>query len=295
MVDASPPLLSSMPVHSVDGLRLHTETVHAGDELHVLFAHGFGQTRQSWSAAQKRLAQLGFSSTSYDARGHGESDYNPNHSVYSHEQFIDDIVAVTRNLNTKPLLVGASMGGLIGVASQSRHQLFSGLILVDVTPRWESAGMHRILQFMRAHPDGFESYEHAADEIARYLPHRTERKSADQLKPLLKPNSHGRLQWHWDPRMLGEFAENTEHLQEQISEAARQIRVPTLLISGGRSDLVSQQTVQHFLECVPHAQHVQIAQATHMVAGDENDQFTHTILNFIGAHYPHSSRQAVAV
>ena len=54
-----------------------------------------------------------------------------------------------------------------------------------------------------------------------------------------------------------------------------------LLVSGGRSDLVTDHTVEHFLDLAPHARHVRLADATHMVAGDDNDAFTGTLLSFL--------------
>ena len=59
------------------------------------------------------------------------------------------------------------------------------------------------------------------------------------------------------------------------------MRCPLLLISGGRSDLVSERTVADFLELAPHARHVQLADATHMLAGDDNDRFTATVLEYL--------------
>lgn len=287
-MDSSLPSLERLSLPRDDGRLLAAERI-LGGEPHVLLAHGFGQTRQSWSATQHALAKLGLGSTVFDARGHGESDRNPEDSRYQHEQLIDDVRRVSAacpSEKARPVLVGASMGGLCGLVAQSRRPLFSALVLVDVTPRWEDEGLRRILDFMRAHPQGFESFEHAADEIALYLPHRRERKTPQQLRPLLRQGEDGRLRWHWDPRLLSEFAENSSHLQDEIGEAARAIRVPTLLISGGRSDLVSQQTVQHFLDCVPHARHVQLPQATHMLAGDDNQAFTRAVAEFLGEYFP---------
>ena len=86
--------------------------------------------------------------------------------------------------------------------------------------------------------------------------------------------------------MLGEFVAGSEHLQEAISEAAAGIEIPVLLISGGRSDLVSEDTVGHFLELVPQARHVQLPDATHMLAGDDNDAFIDTLLLFLSAQFP---------
>ncbi len=265
---------------SDDGVALIGEEVIAGvDGPSVLFAHGFGQTRQSWSGAQSALAREGFGSIAWDMRGHGESGRNPEALHYRAEQFAEDVHLLSKQFKQKPLLVGASMGGLTGMMAQSQYAAFCALVLVDVTPRWEIAGVARIMAFMNAFPYGFDSYEHAADVIASYLPHRRERKSSQQLQFLLREQD-GRLIWHWDRRMLSEFVEHSEHLQDDIREAARQIKVPTLLISGGKSDIVSEHTVADFLELVPHALHHHLPHATHMVAGDDNDAFNDTLLNF---------------
>lgn len=267
-------------VVAADGLALATSRA-AGRGPGLLLAHGFGQTRQAWSSTQQRLAQAGRASLAWDARGHGQSGRNPAARAYAGEQFVDDVVSVAAALGPRPVLVGASMGGLTGLMAQARDRLFSALVLVDITPRWEASGVERILGFMTAHPDGFESYEHAAEEIAAYLPHRRQRKSPAQLAHLLVRRDDGRLGWHWDPRLLAEFIPSTEHLQDDIEAATRALDVPVLLVSGGRSDLVSDQTVAHFLELAPHARHVRLPEATHMVAGDDNDAFTDTLLEFM--------------
>jgi len=262
-----------------DAVELAGEEILAEEAASVLFAHGFGQTRQSWAGAQLALAREGIGSIAWDMRGHGESGRNPESQHYQAGQFADDVYLLSKQFKNKPLLVGASMGGLTGMMAQARHDAFSALVLVDVTPRWEIAGVARIMAFMNAFPFGFDSYEHAADVIASYLPHRRERKSSKQLQFLLREQD-GRLMWHWDRRMLGEFVEHSEHLQDDIREAARQITIPTLLISGGKSDIVSEHTVADFLELVPHALHHHLPDATHMVAGDDNDAFNDTLLNF---------------
>ncbi|WP_245593776.1 alpha/beta fold hydrolase [Arenimonas malthae] len=275
---APPPL--PLQLQADDGLRLAAARM-PGRGPGLLLAHGFGQTRQAWSATQQRLAEAGHASLAWDVRGHGQSGRNPAHQPYAGEQFVSDVGTVARALGPAPILVGASMGGLTGLMAQARDRVFSALVLVDITPRWEAAGVERILGFMTAHPDGFESFEHAAAEIAAYLPHRRERKTPGQLAHLLQPRDDGRLGWHWDPRLLSEFIPGTEALQAPIEQACRELDVPVLLVSGGRSDLVTDHTVGHFLELAPHARHVQLPHATHMVAGDDNDAFTDTLLQFL--------------
>lgn len=267
-----------------------------GARTSVLFAHGFGQTRQAWTRTMLALGSAGIGSAAWDLRGHGQSGRNAPGEAYAVEQFIEDALAVRATFDVPPVLVGASMGGLVGLAAQSRGAGFAGLVLVDVTPRWEMAGMQRILAFMGAHPDGFDDHEHAAREIAAYLPHRREKKTPSDLAHLLVRGDDGRLRWHWDARLLQDLADSAKH-QDELSDAARRIDIPVLLVSGGRSDLVSQDTVAHFLELVPHARHVQLPQATHMVAGDDNDAFTRVVVDFISPRpvrdpFPESLRGA---
>ena len=262
------------------GVRLQA-CVADGVSPGLLLAHGFGQTSQAWLGTQRRLAESGRASLAWDLRGHGQSGRNPADQPYRGEQFVDDVVLAAAALGAAPVLVGASMGGLTGLMAQARHRVFSALVLVDITPRWEAAGVERILGFMNAHPDGFESFEHAAEQIAAYLPHRREKKSPAQLAHLLVKRADGRLGWHWDPRLLTEFIPDTDDLQHAIEDACRALDVPVLLVSGGRSDLVTDRTVEHFLELAPHARHVQLPQATHMVAGDDNSAFTDTLLSFL--------------
>jgi len=268
---------------AADGVTLAIEQFGEEYDRTIVFAHGFGQTRHAWDATAAALARAGWHAIAADARGHGDSGRRAD-ADYHYDQLIDDLARLARTAPHPPVLVGASMGGLVGLAAEARHApLFRALVLVDITPRWEPAGVARILDFMRAHPDGFASYDEAADEIARYLPHRAERKSEAGLRQSLVTGDDGRLRWHWDPRMLGFVARDAEKLQHDLLAAAQTIRIPTLLISGARSDVVSDATIAEFLAHVPHARHVRLADATHMVAGDANDAFAQAVLEFAGS------------
>jgi pimeloyl-ACP methyl ester carboxylesterase len=282
-MDNSSPPASDTHLPTDDGLTLAYDAVAAGaDKPAVLLAHGFGQTRQSWSATQRRLAAAGHSSLAYDIRGHGGSDRNPADRPYGTPQFVADLHRAADELPPAAVLVGASMGGLTGLLAQAQRPRFAALVLVDVTPHWEDSGAERIQRFMGAHPDGFADFEHAADAIAAYLPHRRERKRPEQLRNLLHARD-GRLHWHWDPRLLVDFKLVGDALQAEVADAAKRIDIPVLLISGGRSDLVSDRTVADFLARVPHARHERLPEATHMVAGDDNDAFSDVLLRYLGA------------
>ncbi len=282
----------------VADLDLVVQTRNPAGSSCLLFAHGFGQTRGAWTGAASALASAGCRCVTYDARGHGESDRVPG-GDYHMDQFADDMLRVAAAQPQPPVLVGASMGGLLGmvIAGEVRPAPFRALVMVDITPRWETAGVERILGFMQAHPDGFADYAEAAEQIAAYLPQRRERKSEQQLRPLLREGRDGRLRWHWDPALLaGGVAGESERYQPRLLAAAAKIELPVLLLSGARSDVVSRANVDEFLRLVPQAQHIELPQATHMLAGDANDAFTREVIDYVqGLDSPAMPRPTGAV
>lgn len=281
MVNDSHPSIAHSRFHAAD-LDLAVEVRHPDGFPGLLFAHGFGQTRHAWTGAATALADSGCRCVTFDSRGHGESDRAV--AGYHMDQFADDLRLLAAAQPQPPILVGASMGGLLGMvlAGEIHPAPFRALVLVDITPRWETAGVERILAFMQAHPDGFDNYADAAEQIAAYLPQRRERKSEEHLRPLMREGADGRLRWHWDPALLaGDLVQETARYQPRLQAAAMKIDVPVLLLSGARSDVVSRATVDEFLQLVPHAEHVELPDATHMVAGDANDAFTREVVRFV--------------
>lgn len=269
------------------GLRLAASVGGPVEGQPVVLLHGGGQTRHAWRHAAADLARTGRRVISLDLRGHGDSDWSPE-ADYSFDGFAADLRTVLDTLDEPPALVGASLGGLTAllVAGEEPRVELRALVLVDVVPRLEREGVMQIVRFMLAHADGFASLDEAADAVAAYLPHRPRPESSGGLAKNLRAGDDGRLRWHWDPRLLHDLADSAKH-QDELAEAARGIDVPVLLVSGGRSDLVSKETVAHFLDLVPHAEHVHLPEATHMVAGDDNDAFTRAVIEFLSPR-PHA-------
>ena len=283
MVTVAARIAPSRPTRlaTLDGIGLALEEFGDIEAPAVVFAHGFGQTRGAWRGTAEAVARAGWRAITYDARGHGDSARRDD-GDYRVDQFVDDLRCVCAHAGPAPVVVGASMGGLVGIVVASTVPApCRALVLVDITPRWEAAGVARIVDFMRAHPHGFADLDEAATAISAYLPHRGERKSPERLRSLLVAGADGRLRWHWDPRMLEPIAQDGERHQGGLFEAARRLRVPTLLVSGAESDVVSTATIGEFLELVPHARHVTVPRATHMVAGDANDAFLQHVDAFL--------------
>ena len=200
------------------------------------------------------------------------------------------MTAVASCFRNPPILIGASLGGLsslfaLGEAQrQDRPPLASGLVLVDIATRMEIRGAERILAFMRNHRDGFLSLEEAADAISAYNPHRPRPPGLEGLKKNLRLQEDGRYLWHWDPAFLeGRMTPASVGDLGNLDAAARGLSIPTLLVRGRMSDLLSEQGAQDFLEQVPHAHFVDVSGAGHMVAGDRNDLFSEAVLSFLRA------------
>lgn len=245
----------------------------------MVFLHGGGQTRHSWGSAIAMLGDVGFRALALDLRGHGDSDWAPD-GRYDLDALADDLRDVIATLPDRPALIGASLGGLTSllVAGEDAGAA-RALVLVDVVPQIETAGAAEIRDFMSGNPGGFATVEEAADAVAGYLPHRKRRSGNAGLMKNLRLREDGRYHWHWDPRLIqGRMPIDRA---DRLEEAARRVTVPTLLIRGGMSRVVSMEGVAAFRRLIPKAEFVNIPEADHMVAGDANDAFNAPLLAFL--------------
>ena len=255
-----------------------------GDPTHnpILFMHGGGQTRHAWGGAAAVIANRGWYAISIDHRGHGDSGWSPS-SSYELDDFVADFFCILEQISRPTVVCGASLGGRTALMAlgEGNQNLTSALILVDIAPMTEPEGVARIQQFMRANLDGFECLEQAADAVAAYRKHRSRPKDISGLKKNLRLKDDGRWYWHWDPKYL-ERKDRSDPLDvERVRVATPNITVPTLLIRGGSSDVVSSEGVKDFLYLLPSAQFIDVADAGHMVAGDKNDIFTDAVECFL--------------
>jgi pimeloyl-ACP methyl ester carboxylesterase len=270
----------SIDVVSLEGVHLRGEVRGTGSGQLVMLLHGGGQTRHAWSATATRLLGEGYDVGTYDARGHGDSDWSPTQD-YALATHAADLQAVLRALGRSAAMVGASMGGISSLITASEApELVHALVLVDIVPSFAPEGVARVRTFMTAHPDGFASLEEAAAAVRAYNPHRPPPKTADGLMRSLRERN-GRLHWHWDPAVVG--AAPDPALSDMLSQrlAALPHTLPLLLISGAQSDVVDPQATEEFRRQAPHAEVVAVAHAGHMVAGDRNDAFGDAISDFL--------------
>jgi pimeloyl-ACP methyl ester carboxylesterase len=130
--------------------------------------------------------------------------------------------------------------------------------------------------------DGFDSLEDAAKAIAAYTPQRKRQVNPAGLMKVLRQRD-GRWYWHWDPKFIG--LDRTEVVPDRLAGlldvAMSNIHVPTMLVRGLLSDVVTQEGVDELLAQIPGATLVDVAGAAHMIAGDRNDAFSDAVIAFL--------------
>jgi pimeloyl-ACP methyl ester carboxylesterase len=285
----------TIQLQGADGLHLTADAEGDPARPPVVLLHGGGQTRHAWGTTLHILGQHWYA-VSVDLRGHGDSEWAAD-GDYSLDAFARDIRVLAASFDQPPVLVGASLGGISSIAAigEEPRADAAGLVLVDVAPRVEEAGVKRIGAFMTGNLDGFASLEEVADLIAAYNPHRPRPTDLSGLKKNLRQRDDGRWVWHWDPAFIGGRFGSIDETRtrsvatdrsslvdgQRLQRAAATITIPTLLVRGRMSDLLSEEGAQELLQLVPHAQLVDVAGAGHMVAGDRNDLFNDAVVSFV--------------
>jgi peroxiredoxin len=278
--------VETIDLHGAGGIRLRADRFGDLADPPVLLLHGGGQTRFAWGSTPQSLADRGWLVYRIDLRGHGESDW-PEDGDYSLWAFANDTRAIAASLPSLPVLVGASLGGLSSMVAigESSDPVARALVLVDVAPTMEPKGTARIGDFMREHMEsGFGSLDEVADAVAAYNPHRPRPTDLSGLKKNVRLRADGRWVWHWDPRFMTQSPDETRASftsTDRLKDSARKVTIPTLLVRGRVSDLLSEAGAQELLELVPHSEYVNVAGAGHMGAGDRNDLFNDAIVGFL--------------
>lgn len=273
-------LSTRFSIDSVNGLRIVGDRAGPEDAPCVILLHGGGQTRHSWHGAFATLAGEGFQVISFDARGHGESDWS-SAGAYALTDRVADLRAILDTVTTPFVLVGASLGGATAICAVDAGVRPEGLVLVDIVPEPEPSGIRRIVDFMSAHQDGFATLEEAVEAVASYNPERRRSSNPQGLMKNLRERDDGRLYWHWDPLIVA-LEPEIHHGAVQAATESLQAKpdLPVLLVRGLTSDVVSDESVVKFRRQLPRLEVYDVEGAGHMVAGDRNDAFNTGVMNF---------------
>lgn len=235
----------------------------------VICAHGLSRQGRDFDTLARALAGK-YRVVCPDVVGRGRSEWLENPAGYQLPQYIADMVTLLARVNATSVdWVGTSMGGLIGlgVASLSGSPL-RRLVLNDVGPTIEPASLERIGTYL-GQPAHWQSLEDAADAMwaiaSSFGPHTREQWLALSA-PQVVPDGAG-FKPHYDPAIAVPFRAATPEFvkagEALLWQAYDQLKLPTLLLRGADSDLLSHDTAQAMTARGPRASLVEFAGVGH--------------------------------
>jgi pimeloyl-ACP methyl ester carboxylesterase len=263
-----------------NGLSLHYLDWGGDATVPAIAFHGFALNCHSWDEVAPALLQR-VRLLAFDQRGHGLSDRARRVEDYSRDAMVADIEGIVRALELdRPVVLGHSMGGMNAMTFAGRHpDRVRALVLVDVGPEIRVDGANEVLQFVRV-PYELESLDAWVEHTYRYYPYRSREGIRRRLEVSLVETERGTLRKQYDERFRQDFG-GVEPSREDIWEAARGIRCPTLLVHGGASPVLSLEMAQRFADEVEKVSFTSIQGAGHSVAGDKPAEFSRAVLDFL--------------
>lgn len=268
-----------------DGLTLRADAYGPVAGPPVLFFHGGGQSRRSWTGAARRVGAAGYRAYSVDLRGHGGSDWAAD-GDYLLDAFGRDVEALLDWFDRPVALVGASRGGQSALVGGSRRPGKVALAMVaDVAPLLRDEGVDDMRSFFAASAGGFATVDEAADALAEHL-HLPRRSDVAGLEKTMRRGDDGRLYWQWDPLTVSPEFLNPPSEGLALEHAAARMKDPVVLVRAELSTIVTDESEALFRQLTPHLEVVLARGVGHMVTGDRNDAFADTLLDYLARYSP---------
>jgi pimeloyl-ACP methyl ester carboxylesterase len=267
---------------NVNDLKLHYLDWGDRDRPAVLLLHGFAQSGHSFDFVSLALSDR-FRVVALDLRGHGDSDWSADVD-YERATLVSDVLKFMSHLGlSSASIVGLSLGGTVAyMLAAARPELVRSLVIVDIAPRVEQAGVRRVRGFVEG-GDYFDSMEAMVDAVRAFRPDRTPEQLRGSVRRNARRHEDGRWSWKYDPMMRrGEGRPKTGPEQErELWTALEAVNCPTLIVRGADSDIVSPETVAEMVRRIPSATATTVANAGHLVPGDNPVGFIQAIERFL--------------
>jgi pimeloyl-ACP methyl ester carboxylesterase len=245
---------------TLSGLRWGT------DAPHVVLLHGGGQNAHTWDTV---LLALSRPALCIDLPGHGHSgDVDPDRPI-GPRSFAEDVEAMVReHAPHAAAVVGMSLGGLTAMElAVVAPELVRKLVMVDVTPGVDREKASDVVAFL-AGPESFESFEEILERTVAFNPTRSVSSLRRGILHNAVQRSDGRWVWRHQRTRIGDH-ERTDLDFAALWEDLASIRVPVLLLRGGRSPVVSDDDVERFRTHQPDADVIVVDDAGHSIQGDQ--------------------------
>lgn len=264
---------------SSDGLKLHYRDYaaaddRAADQPPILCIPGLTRNARDFElladrlSARRRVIAL-------DLRGRGESAYAKDPMSYTPATYVDDVEALLGELDLPRVIVfGTSLGGIVTMLlAQRSPQRIAGALLNDVGPQVEPAGLARIRGYV-GKANSWPTWMHAARAVAEANaaahPDHTIAEWLAMAKRLYRLTGSGRIVLDYDMKIAEPFRAPGGEAGADLWPALAALRhVPTLIVHGARSDVLSDAVAQRMVAALGDAELVSLPDVGHAPTLDE--------------------------
>jgi pimeloyl-ACP methyl ester carboxylesterase len=259
---------------SSDGLRLYARIYPARQAgwLPVLCLPGLTRNSRDFAALAEHMSER-HEVIAADLRGRGLSQWDPDPSHYQLSRYVEDAWSLLDSRGThRVLIVGTSLGALMGMVLATRPDRIAAVVLNDAGPELDLAGLLRIGSYVGKLPP-VKTWADAAAQAKlvneEAVPGLTDAQWMAYARRTYRENASGLPERDMDPQIAGGFKSPPTGPLQMWPLWAQLTGVPMLVIRGALSDLLSAATVERMLREKPDLEHLTVANRGHVPLLDE--------------------------
>ncbi|QKV93085.1 alpha/beta hydrolase [Streptomyces sp. NA02950] len=271
---------------TLNGLRAHYVEWGEPSDPAIVMLHGLRSYARTFDSLAAHLARR-HRVVALDARGRGDSAWDPNGDYYT-PAYVSDLEQFADRLRLdRFVLLGHSMGGATAYVYAARHpERVKAAIIEDIGPgsSLTGAGAERIRREVADTPNEFPSLDAARAYWRSIRPGITTEALESRLRHTLRPGTYGRQLWKFDIAGIAAARLNRDPARQvDLWPSVEAVRCPTLVVRGSTSDFLPAATAFEMSARNPLIQTVEIPGAGHYVHDDASDAFRHTIELFLAS------------
>jgi pimeloyl-ACP methyl ester carboxylesterase len=225
-----------------------------------------------------------------DLRGRGQSAYDPNAANYHPGTYLRDVLELLGHAGVaRVLAIGTSLGGLLTMLlAGAKPGLLCGAVLNDIGPVIDEAGLARIRGYV-GKSGAFASWREAAEACrtanGAAFPDYGDSEWLAFARRACALDAGGGVRFDYDPRIAEPFAGSgaAPAAADPWLLWAPLAPVPTLVIRGATSDILSEATLAEMRRRKPDTRAVTVPNRGHAPALDEPEALA-AIREFAARH-----------
>ncbi|WP_375757565.1 alpha/beta fold hydrolase [Corallococcus exercitus] len=254
-------------VRETNGINLHYLRT-GGANPPVVLLHGLMGSGACWTPVA-RVLESGFDVVMPDARGHGGSSA-PHHG-YRYDDHASDVEGLIRGLElSRPVLLGHSMGGMTAAVVASRGAAgLRGLVLVD--PTFLSPERQREVHDSDVAEQHRQALGLSRSDLVAQARARHPRRSLELIELLAEARLNTRL----------DAFDVLTPPNPGYRDVVRAIDVPTLLVIGDHSPVVTLEMATELRSLNPRVRIEQVQDAGHGLPYEQPERLAEVVASFL--------------